>query len=288
MMHNTIEKKRLHVGRITLKTIGIIFLMVLVILCLLPFAWMIIMSFKTESEMWVMPPSLHPSTLTTSVYKEVFAMKEPNIRLAFGNSVLVAVTATVGSILTAAMAAYAFAKLEFKGKGKFFALVLSTMMVPGQITLIPMYVLIKQMGWINTFLPLILPPILTYSYGVFMLRQYFASIPDSILESAMIDGASQPRILVSLVLPMSLPAIASLLMIRFMGIWNSFLSPMLYINDLKKITLPLFIRYFQGAYKTSWNYMMAASCITVFPLIFIYLLTQRYLSEGIMLGGVKG
>lgn len=289
MMHNSKPMNRkLPIGYTLLKSTGIILLLLLVALCLLPFAWMVLMSFKDESEIWVMPPSLHPSTLTLDVYKAIWTMKRPSIQAAFGNSMLVAVIATSGSIMTAAMAAYAFAKLTFRGKGKFFALILSTMMVPGQITLIPMYVIIKQLGWIDTFLPLIIPPILTYSYGVFMLRQYFVSIPDSIIESAKIDGASQPRIFGVLVLPMSLPAIASLVLIRFMGIWNAFLGPMLYINDPQKITLPLYIRLFQGAYSTDWNYMMASSCITVMPMIVIYLFTQRFLTEGIMLGGVKG
>lgn len=288
MMRKMTKKNQKHIGYSILKALGITVLLASVALCLLPFLWMIIMSLKLESEMWIMPPSLHPSTMTLDVYKDIWQMDVPSVKMALGNSVFIAVVATSGSILTAALAAYAFAKLEFKGKSKLFFLILSTMMIPGQITLIPMYVIIKKIGWINTFLPLIIPPVLTYSYGVFMLRQYFATIPDSILESAKIDGASQPRMFVSLMLPLAKPAVATLLMIRFMGIWNSFLSPMLYINDPKKMTLPLYIRYFEGAYSTDWNYMMAASCITIFPMVIIYLLTQRYLTEGIMLGGVKG
>ena len=288
MMRKMTKKNQKHIGYSILKALGITVLLASVALCLLPFLWMIILSLKPESEMWIMPPSLHPSTMTLDVYKDIWQMDVPSVKMALGNSVFIAVVATSGSILTAALAAYAFAKLEFKGKSKLFFLILSTMMIPGQITLIPMYVIIKKIGWINTFLPLIIPPVLTYSYGVFMLRQYFATIPDSILESAKIDGASQPRMFVSLMLPLAKPAVATLLMIRFMGIWNSFLSPMLYINDPKKMTLPLYIRYFEGAYSTDWNYMMAASSITIFPMVIIYLLTQRYLTEGIMLGGVKG
>ena len=288
-MHKTISAtENARIGYRILKGVGMILLMIVVFMCLLPFAWMVLVSFKTETAMWEMPPSLEPSSFTLSNYAHIWTLNKPNVKIALLNSIFVSVTATGGSLITAALAAYAFAKLEFKGKGKLFAIILSTMMVPGQITLIPMYVLIKKMGWINTFLPLIVPPVLTYSYGVFMLRQYFMSIPDSILESAKIDGASQPLIFTRLVLPMSMPAVASLLMMRFMGNWNSFLSPMLYINDIEKITLPLYIRYFEGAYETKWNYMMAASCITVLPMILIYLFTQRFLTEGIMLGGVKG
>lgn len=289
MMYKAIRtKKPPQIGHRSLIGVGIALMMIVVLLCMLPFAWMILVSFKTETAMWELPPSLKLSTFTFDNYITIWTLDKPDVKIAFFNSVFISVLVTVGSLITASLAAYAFAKLEFKGKGRLFAIIISTMMVPGQITLVPMYVLIKKIGWIDTFLPLIVPSVLTYSYGVFMLRQYFMSIPDSILESAKIDGASQPRIFAMLVLPMSMPAVASLMMLRFMGSWNSFLTPMLYINDLKKITLPLYIRYFEGAYDTKWNYMMAASCITVLPMIFIYLFTQRFLTEGIMLGGVKG
>ena len=270
------------------RTLLVCAMLVVAILCILPFAWMLIMSFKDKSQLWIMPPSLKISTMTLDVYKDIWALEKPSIRLAFRNSLFISVTATVGCVTTASLAAYAFAKLRFKGKGLLFGVILGTMMIPGQATMIPLYVVIKRIGWVNTFYPLIIPHILLYPYGVFLLRQHMNSIPDSVIESAKLDGASQPVIWSRLVLPMALPSLATITLMQFMGNWNAFMSPLMYITDIDRMTLPLYINHFRGAYNTDWNYLMAASSVSIVPLLLLYLLTQRYLTDGIMIGSVKG
>lgn len=288
MMRKTNLLPNVQVSRKVSNVITVAALIILALLCLIPFLWMLVMSLKTEANMWIIPPSLHPSTLTIENYIIIWNTETPSIRIAFLNSSFVTLTSTFGGLITASMAAYAFAKLGFKGRNKLFSLVLSTMMIPGQVTMIPCYIIMKKLGWINTFLPLIIPAIFVDAYGVFMLRQYFMTIPDSIMESAKIDGANQPYIFIKLIIPMSTPALLSLLLIRFMSSWNSFMTPMIYINKIDKITLPLYIRHFENAYNAQWHLMMAASCVVIIPVLLLYLFTQRHLTDGILVGSVKG
>lgn len=277
MMH----KKSLHWLRITL-------IVLLSLTMLLPFFWMVIASFKPLYLVFDFPPDLHPSTFTTDAYSSAFGMSYLSLPRSIFNSLFIAVTTTVGSLITASLAAYAFAKIRFKGRDTLFLILLTTMMIPGQVTLIPMFIIFKNLGWINTFKPLIIPAVLVYPYGVFLLRQFYMTIPDSLIESAKIDGAAPPYIWAKLMVHLTIPAIASLALFKFMGSWNAFMGPMVYLNSSERFTIPLVISSFKSDYGTEWNLMMAVSCVSVIPVLVLYAFTQRYFVEGIMIGAVKG
>ncbi len=266
----------------------ILFMCALAVTALFPFFWMVSTSLKPESEVFVFPPQLIPKAITFENYRSVFEAQFLSMTRALGNSLFIAVTSTAGALLTASLAAFSFAKINFRGKGWLFMVMLSTMMIPGQITLIPMFLTFKTLGWIDSYKPLIVPGILVYPYGVFLLRQFYASIPDAYVDSGRIDGASLPRIWAKIVMPLALPAMASLTLFKFMGSWNAFLGPMIYLNTSTKFTVPLVIRSFKTDYNVQWGLLLAASCTAVVPIMVLYLFTQRFFVDGIMIGGIKG
>jgi multiple sugar transport system permease protein len=251
-----------------------------------PFIWMVSTSLKSSGQVFIYPPKLIPNPVTWGNYVILFT-KQPIARALF-NSTKIAVINTIGTLLSSSMAAYAFAKIRFRGKNILFMLLLATMMIPGQVTLIPMFIWFKNFGWIDTHYPLIIPAILSNAYGVFLLRQFFMTIPDSYGESARIDGASQIIIFFKIMLPLCVPAITTLGLFSFMGNWNNFLGPMIYLNTKSKFTIPLIIRFFKGVYTTNWELLMTASCVSIVPIIIIYIITQRYFITGIVMSGLKG
>ena len=204
------------------------------------------------------------------------------------NSLTIAVTATVGNMFVSSMVAYGFAKTNFKGKSACFMIVLSTMMIPSQVTLIPLFIIFRQFGWINTYYPLIVPSLFGTAANVFMMRQYMLKIPDDFRDSGFIDGCGHFRIWLQIILPMCVPTLVSLGVLTFMGHWNNYMGPMIYISSREKMTVPLVLRTFQGNYSTQWHLLMAASCIALLPIIALYILCQRFIISGIMLGGIKG
>lgn len=260
----------------------------LALTALFPFFWMVSTSLKPESAVFQFPPQLIPREPTLDSYRAVFQAQYLSMTRALLNSLFIAVLSTAGALFTASLAAFSFAKIDFRGKQWLFMVLLSTMMIPGQITLIPMFLTFKTLGWIDTYLPLIIPGVLVYPYGVFLLRQFYASIPDAYVDSGRIDGAGLPRIWAQIVMPLALPAMASLTLFKFMGSWNAFLGPMIYLNSSSKFTVPLVIRSFKTDYNVQWNLLLAASCVAVVPIMVLYLFTQRFFVDGIMIGGIKG
>jgi multiple sugar transport system permease protein len=261
-------------------------LIVFGITMIFPFVWMFSTSFKASSSAFDYPPKLIPNPLEWGNYPEVF-IKQPMLN-ALLNSIKIAVINTFGTLLSSSMAAYAFAKIRFRLKNQLFIVLLATMMIPGQVTLIPMFVWFKNLGWIDTHYPLIVPAVLCNAYGVFMLRQFFMTIPDSLAESARIDGATQPVIYFRIMLPLSFPALTTLGLFSFMGNWNSFLTPLIYLNTRLKFTVPLIIRSFQNMYYSNWTLLMAASCISILPIVLMYIFAQRYFIAGVVMSGLKG
>ena len=253
---------------------------------LFPFIWMISTSLKDGTAVFEFPPKLIPDVFVWQNYKDVFI--KHNMAAGLYNSTLIAVTNTVGSLFFTSLAAYAFAKLQFRGSKFLFMVLIATMMIPGQVTLIPMFIIFKHLGWIDTYLPLTVPSILCNAYGVFMLRQFFTSIPDAFADSAHIDGCSRFRIYWNIVLPLSVPALVTLALFNFMGNWNSFLTPLIYLNTQSKYTIPLIVMSYKNMYYANWSLLMAASCVALVPVIVLYLFTQRYFISGIMIGGIKG
>lgn len=261
-------------------------LLLVTCITLFPFIWMLSTSLKDTSLVFSYPPQLIPSPVRFQNY--VDAWNESRMGQALSNSLFIAIIGTGGNVIVSSMVAYAFAKIDFRFKGPLFMLVLATIMIPYQVTLIPLFVIFKNLGWINTYNPLIVPMLFGTASNVFLMRQYVMRIPDAYGESAFIDGCGHIRIWLKIIMPMSVPMVISISVLTFMSKWNEFLGPMLYINSRDKMTVPLVLRIYQSEYVTKWNLLMAAACIALVPIIALYLLSQKYIISGIMLGGIKG
>lgn len=203
------------------------------------------------------------------------------------NSIIVVVAVTVGQLVTCSMAAFAFSRLRFPGRDVLFFGYLATMMIPAAVTLVPVFMLMTALRWTDTYKALILPGVFS-AYGTFLLRQFFMTLPRELEEAAKIDGAGLFRIYLTIALPLSKPALATLATFTFMGNWQSFLWPLLMLSDPNKFTLPLGLQQFQTLYTTRWHLMMAASMIALIPVIILFIFNQRYFVEGVKLSGIKG
>jgi multiple sugar transport system permease protein len=255
-----------------------------------PLFWMAISSFKDETDILRFPPSLIPDPITLSNY--ILALTgEYSLIVGYVNSLKIAIISTVGTLFTSSLAAYALARLRFAGRDLLFGTLVATLMVPGQITLIPTYVLYHQLGWLNTHLPLIMPMILANAFGIFLLRQFIKSIPEELEDAARIDGANPFTIYLKIILPLIKPALAALAIFSFMQSWNGFLAPLIYLSSRELYTLPLMmsgLRSIGGGDATLMGPTMAAATIAVLPVVILYLAAQRYFIEGVMLTGMKG
>jgi len=203
------------------------------------------------------------------------------------NSIFVSILITAGQVTTSAMAAYAFARLNFPGRDKIFFGYLATMMIPGAVTMIPVFILLRTLGWVDTYKALILPGIFT-AYGTFMLRQFFLTLPKDLEDAAKIDGCNYPRIFWHIIIPLSKPALATLTTFTFMGSWMNLMWPLIVVNTHNKYTLPVGLAYFQGVHGTDWALLMAGSMMMILPILIVFLFNQRFFVEGIKLTGIKG
>ena len=252
---------------------------------LVPFLWMGSTSFMTDIEVYSYPPRLFPERLRWENYMESLTIL-PFGRFFF-NTLLISSTAVAGQLLTCSMAAYAFARIDFKGRNILFAIYLSTMMVPVIVTMIPAYLIVSSFGWINTYWAL-LTPVLTSAWGIFLLRQNFQTIPREYEEAARIDGASDWQIFWRVILPASKPALATLAVFTLMGTWKDFLWPLIVTSSNELRPVEVGIAMFSTLYTTNWPYQMAAAVVVMLPIILVFLFTQRYFVEGITLSGLKG
>ncbi len=252
---------------------------------LVPFAWMLSTSLKEPGDVFVYPPQWIPDPVRWENYQETVTV------MPFGrfyvNSIIQAASVTVLQLLTASLAAFAFARLRFRGRDLLFLLYLATMMIPFPVTMIPNFIIMRYLKWIDTFRALILPP--TFSaFSTFLLRQYFLSIPVELDDAARVDGASSLRIWWRIILPLSGPALATLAIFTFLGQWNSFLWPLIVTNSEEMRTLPLGLATFQGQYSVQWHLLMAGSVIAVLPILVIYIIGQKWFVRGITLTGMGG
>jgi multiple sugar transport system permease protein len=250
-----------------------------------PFLWMLSTSLKTDQQAYLFPPEWIPRPVMWSNYTVIWEAL-PFDRF-FLNSLIVALCVTLGQLITCSLGAFAFARLRFPGREKLFLLYLATLMVPFQVTMIPIFILIKQLRWLDTYQGLIVPAIFS-PYGTFLLRQFFLTIPRELEDASKIDGCGYFRIYWQIILPLSKPALATLGIFVFMFSWNNFLWPLLIINSLSMKTLPLGISYLLGQYTVYWNLLMAGSTIALLPILFVFFFAQRYFIEGITLTGLKG
>ncbi len=256
-----------------------------VILLVGPFVWMVLGSIKTTGELRQVPPTWLPQNPTLANYEDLFSRL--NFVGYFFNSTVVAVAVTIGNIVFCSMLGYALAKLTFPGKRVLFAVVLATLMIPGVVTFMPLFVLVANMGLVNTHAGLILP-FLVGAFGVFLMRQFIAGIPDELLDAARVDGAGEHYIFWRIIIPLCGPAIATLGILTFLGSWNSFLWPLVVATSETMYTLPVAIALFAtGQQETNIALLMAGSVVVIVPVLIVFIALQRYFTQGIAMTGIK-
>ncbi len=260
-------------------------LIVLAFTMLLPFLWMVASSLMTEVEVYRFPPRLWPSTPHWENYREALTL------LPFGrfflNSLLISLSTVAGQLLVCSLAAYAFSRLRFRGRNTLFSIYLSTMMIPTIVTMIPLYLIVDAFGWINTYQAMIVP-FLVSVWGIFLLRQFFLTIPAELEDAARVDGASDWVIYWKIILPLSKPALATLAIFSFMASWKEFLWPLIVTNSMDMRPVEVGIALFHSVHITNWPYQMAAAVVVMLPIVVVFFLTQRYFIRGIALTGMKG
>ena len=266
--------------------IASVILAVASITMLFPFYWMIKTALMTNKAALQFPPKLVTWPLYWGNFVEVFATT--GLWRSILNSLFVASVSTVGVLFLSSLAAFAFAKMRFRFSNFLFGAVFATMLIPSQILLIPMYVLFAKIHWVDTFLPLIVPQVMINGYGVFLLKQFMTGIPDSYIEAAKLDGLGYFGIYRKIIIPLCRPPLVTLGVFTFVGNWNNFIGALIYIDSESKFTLPLIINSFRTEYSIEWGLLMAASAISVLPMIIIYLFAQKSFVEGISMTGVKG
>ncbi len=252
-----------------------------------PFYWLLSSSLKEPAKIWLYPPQWIPDPIRWQNYVE--ALNASPFHLYLWNTMVIVVFASVGALLTGSMAAYGFARLRFRGRELMFALLLSTMMLPWAVTMIPRYILFKYLGWLDTPLPLIVPEWFGGSaFYIFLLRQFFRTIPKDFTDAARIDGAGEFGIYWRVVLPLIRPALTAVAIFLFLFHWNDFMGPLIYLTSPDKYTISLGLAAFKGLFTTDWHYLMAASTLTVLPVLALFFAAQRYFIEGIVMSGIKG
>ena len=271
------------------RKVGRFFLYLLLIagglVMLIPFAWMVSTSLKSGEYVLTFPPRFIPNPATIDSYRKIFSIY-PIGKMLF-NSLFVAFLTTLGQLITCSMAAYAFARLKFRGHNVVFLLYLATLMVPTQVTITPLFIMMRIFGWINTYQGLIMPGIFS-AFGTFLLRQNFLTIPVEYEEAAHMDGASPLTIFLKIILPLSKPALATLSVFAFMGSWNAFMWPLFIVREQSLMTLPVGLATLRGQWLTQWNLVMAGTVITIIPMFLLYLFAQKYLVQGYVMSGLKG
>ena len=263
----------------TLLTLGSILIMI-------PVFWMVSSALKPNSQIFLFPPQWIPNPIQWDNF--VTAMTSLPFGTYFQNTMIIEVGSIVGTVLSCSVVAYGFARLNAPGRNFWFVVLLSTMMLPGVVTMIPVYLIFRQLGWVNTFLPLIVPNFFGSAFFIFLLRQFFMTIPRDFEEAARIDGANTWQVLTRIMLPLSKPALATVTIFTFMGVWNDFMGPLIYLNKPETYTLALGLNFFKGQYVSQWNLLMAASLVMMLPLVLLFFVAQKAFIEGITLTGVKG
>lgn len=252
---------------------------------LLPFLWMISTAFMSDLEVYQFPPKIFPKVFRWSNFSEALTM-QPFGRY-FINTLIVSVASVIGQLFFCSMAAYAFSRLRFRWRDKIFAAYMATMMVPAIVTLIPAFLIINVLGWMNTYWALFTPT-LSSVWGIFLLKQYFQTIPKDLEDAARIDGASEFTIYWRIVLPLSKPALSTLAIFAFMGSWKDFLWPLIVTNRLDMRTLEVGIAGFSSTYSTDWTHQMAAAIVVLLPIVIVFFFAQKYFVRGITFSGLKG
>ncbi len=261
----------------------------LVFLCAVfavPFLWLVSTAFKPDNEMFVWPPVWLPKPFTIGHFQQGWSLLPFPTFLK--NTVIICVLVVIGTVASSSLVAYSVSRIRWVGSRVLFVVVLSTLMVPYQVTMVPLFVIFKDLHWINTFLPLIVPAFFGNAFFVFLLRQFFMTIPVDITDAAKIDGATEYQTFFSICVPLARPALATVGLFAFMGAWNDFLGPLIYLRDESNYTLSIGLAMLNGQYGSYWGAIFAMATLMTVPIIVLFFLTQRTFIQGITLTGVKG
>lgn len=261
----------------------------LVVICaviLLPLVWMVSSSLKSNNEIFVYPPQLIPAHPLWQNYPA--ALQYIDFWRYFGNSLIVAAFTVAGTVFSCTLTAYSFARLRWKGRNFLFALCMGTLMLPFQVQMIPLYIVFRHLGWIGTFLPLIVPPFFGNALYIFLLRQFLLTIPRELSEAAQIDGAGEFTTFWRIIVPLIKPALAAVSLFAFLDAWQDFLAPLIYLDNPATFTLSLGLQLYYSVHSTAWAYLMCAAVVFTLPAILVFFFAQKTFIQGITLTGVKG
>jgi ABC-type glycerol-3-phosphate transport system permease component len=269
------------------KKIGLVSVLVFFsVIFLLPFFWMLITAFKTPGDIMRFPPTWWPSPITFDNFPEAFNA------LPFGrfyiNSFKIVVLHTLGTVISSALIGYGFARYNVPGSKLLFALLLATLALPEEVLLIPVFLLFKNLGWLNTILPLVVPAFFGNAFYIFLFRQFFRGIPNELLDAALIDGVNHLGAFWYVVMPLSFPVVAVVVVFNFISRWNDFFTPLIYLQEVNQMTVAVGLAYFRGETSTNWGPLMAASLVSIIPILIVFFIAQRYLVQGIATTGLKG
>lgn len=268
------------------KPVAHLFLLVGSISMALPFLWMVVTSLKDQPQTFAFPPTLVPDPVVWENYLTVFTiMPFANYML---NSFWISVVTTLGTLLSCSMAGFALGRLQWPGRDLVFVIILSTLVIPAQVTMIPVFIIMNSFGWVNTFYPLTVPAFFGSAFGIFLMRQFFLTLPTELFDAAKIDGAHTIRIFWQIYMPLAKAALATLAVFTFMGTWNDLLTPLIYLNSMDKFTVSIALTLFRGQHgETHWPTLMAASFVSILPTLLLYIVAQRYFVQGIATSGLK-
>ena len=265
------------------------FLVVLVaLIVILPFLWMIVSAFKSQRELFAYPPSFFPKNWKVENFVEAATRGSISFFRMFLNTMMIAVPTTVFNIIFSSMAGYAFARLRFPFRNAIFMMFIASMMVPYAITLIPRFLLFKDLGFYDTYIPLIVPVMFGTAFSIFLTRQFFMTLPKELEEAAIVDGCSHFRIWAQIFMPLTKPIIATLAVFQFQSSYNDFLGPVIYISSDVKFTVQMGLNSFRNSFSTRYDLIMAGSIMALIPVVIIFICCQKYIVRGIVMGGVKG
>ena len=267
-------------------TLAYLLLIIGSLIMAVPFLWMLSTSLKPEGAVFAMPPQWIPEDFVWENYS--FVLTQASLLGGFMNTLLVIIPPTLIGLFTSALAAYAFARMRFPGRSVLFLALLATMMIPGVVTMIPTFILFKSIGWLDSWKPLMIPGMFGAAAAGFFLRQFFKTIPAELEDAAKIDGLNPFSIFLRIMMPLSKPALATQAIFGFLGGYNDFLGPLIYLNSPEKYTLQLVLASFQGFYNAEWTLIMAGSVLALIPTVLLFFFAQRYFVEGITMTGMKG
>ena len=263
-------------------------LVILSLVFLFPFFWMISTALKPDYQVFLWPPKWIPDPIQWSNFADAFSNPLLPFDIFVKNSMIIEVGMITGRLISCTLVAYGFARLEAPGKNALFGLLLATLMLPAAAVLIPRFILFSRLGWVNTFRPLIVPAWFGEAYAIFLMRQFFLTIPRELEEAAYIDGASTLQVIRYVIVPLSLPVLTVITILSFKDIWNDLLNPLLYLNDASKYTVAVGLAYFNGQFNVQMNLLMAASVTMLVPVLGLFFVAQRAFVEGITMTGLKG